>query len=55
MKEDLECLEKEIQSVEFKMERFLSESSKYAALRVWRNRLIKAKEALLIKIMEKYE
>ena len=55
MKEDLECLEMELRSVDFRMQHCVGVTLEYKALKLWRNRLIKAKEALLIKIMEKYE
>jgi len=55
MKEDLECLEKEIQSVEVRMQHFVGITPEYESLIWWRNRLVKAKDAILVKIMEKYE
>lgn len=55
MKEDLECLEMELRSVDFRMQHCIGVTPEYESLNLWRNRLIKAKEALLIKIMEKYE
>lgn len=55
MKEDLECLEMEIQSVDFRMQHCVGITPEYNSLKLWKNRLVKAKEALLVKIMEKYE
>ena len=55
MKEDLECLEMELRSVDFRMQHYVGITLEYKALEQWKNRLVKAKEAPLIKIMEKYE
>ena len=55
MKEDLECLEKEILSVEFRIRQYSNLTPEYKELDRWKDRLVKAKIALLIRIMEKYE
>jgi hypothetical protein len=55
MKEDLECLEMEIKAVDFRMQQFVGITPEYNSLQLWKTKLVKAKEALLIKIMEKYE